>query len=99
MQSCYSVNSNYSLNKLKYGLSEEEMLPEDLPEENTSDEPVNIESEEEQDQPETEPPAPGPKTGDAFNPLLALAALTAAALAMLLAILSYRRDRKDGDVA
>ena len=52
-----------------------------------------------EDQPETEPPAPGPKTGDAFNPLLALAALTAAALAMLLAILSYRRDRKDGDVA
>ena len=25
LQSCYSVNSNYSLNKLKYGLSEEEI--------------------------------------------------------------------------
>ena len=39
------------------------------------------------------------KTGDAFNPLFALAALTAAILAALLAILSYFRDRKDGEEA
>ena len=39
------------------------------------------------------------KTGDTFNPLLAIAALTAALLAALLAILSYFRDRKDGEEA
>lgn len=39
------------------------------------------------------------KTGDTFNPLLAIAALTAALLAALLAVLSYFRDRKDGEEA
>lgn len=52
-----------------------------------------------EDQPPGETPPVGPKTGDNFALLPALAALTAAALAMLLAILSYRRDRKDGDIA
>ena len=55
---------------------------------------------------ETQPPGedtivPGttPKTGDTFNPLIAIVALTAALLAALLAILSYFRDRKDGEEA
>ena len=44
-------------------------------------------------------PGSSTKTGDNFNPLLAIAALTAALLAALLAILSYFRDRKDGEEA
>ena len=39
------------------------------------------------------------KTGDSFNPLYAILALTAALLAMLLAVLSYFKDRKDGEEA
>ena len=39
------------------------------------------------------------KTGDTFNPLFAIVALTAALLAALLAVLSYFRDRKDGEEA
>lgn len=39
------------------------------------------------------------KTGDTFNPLFAILALTAALLAMLLAVLSYLKDRKDGEEA
>ncbi len=42
---------------------------------------------------------PGTKTGDSFNPLFAIAALTAALLAILLAVLSYFKDRKDGEEA
>lgn len=41
----------------------------------------------------------GPRTGDTFNPLFAIIALTAALLAILLAVLSYFRDRKDGEEA
>ena len=44
-------------------------------------------------------PGTTPKTGDTFNPLIAIVALTAALLAALLAILSYFRDRKDGEEA
>jgi hypothetical protein len=44
-------------------------------------------------------PGAATKTGDTFNPLYAIIALTAALLAMLLAILSYLRDRKDGEEA
>ena len=39
------------------------------------------------------------KTGDSFNPLYAILALTAALLAILLAVLSYFKDRKDGEEA
>ena len=39
------------------------------------------------------------KTGDSANLLLAIALMTAALLAILLAIINYRRDRKAGDQA
>lgn len=44
-------------------------------------------------------PGTSTKTGDSFNPLFAILALTAAILAALLAILSYFKDRKDGEEA
>lgn len=44
-------------------------------------------------------PGTSTKTGDSFNPLYAILALTAALLAILLAILSYFKDRKDGEEA
>jgi LPXTG-motif cell wall-anchored protein len=44
-------------------------------------------------------PGTSTKTGDSFNPWFAILALTAALLAALLAILSYFRDRKDGEEA
>jgi len=44
-------------------------------------------------------PGTSTKTGDTFNPLFAILALTAALIAMLLAVLSYFKDRKDGEEA
>lgn len=44
-------------------------------------------------------PGTNTKTGDSFNPLYAILALTAALLAILLAVLSYFKDRKDGEKA
>ncbi len=44
-------------------------------------------------------PPPSTKTGDSFNPWIALIALLAAVAAAILAISSYRKDRKDGENA